>query len=94
MVEVKIEEPLKGKAFAIEEEKTITPKEGLLTYFNIKEALLLPKEMQKALVVVITSPDNHDVQVSKDEGLKLRHMNMPHVVPPMTQSTSLTKTCC
>ena len=72
MVEVEIEEPSKGKAIAIEEEKTLTTKEGLPTYFSIEETLLLPKEMRKALVVVLASPDDHEVQESNDKGLKLR----------------------
>ncbi|KAM1216947.1 hypothetical protein ACFX2J_013177 [Malus domestica] len=45
MVEVEIEEPLKGNAIAIEEEKTLMPKESLPTHFSIKEALRLPKKM-------------------------------------------------
>ncbi|KAM1230606.1 hypothetical protein ACFX2G_041644 [Malus domestica] len=43
MVEVEIEKPSKGKAIAIEEEKTSTPKESLSAYFSIKEALRLLK---------------------------------------------------
>ena len=72
MVEVEIEEPSKGKAIAIEEEKTLTPKEILPAHFSIEEALQLPKEMRKALVAVLASPDDHEVQVSKDECLKIQ----------------------
>ncbi|KAM2141360.1 hypothetical protein ACFX1Q_007643 [Malus domestica] len=72
MVEIEIKEPSKGKVIVIEEEKTFTPKEGLPTYFSIKETLLLPKEIRKTLVAVLASPDDHEVQESKNEGLKLR----------------------
>ncbi|KAM1673326.1 hypothetical protein ACFXTN_038122 [Malus domestica] len=72
MVKVEIEDPLKGKVIATEEEKTLTPKESLPTYFSIEKALRLPKEIRKAQVGVLASPDDHEVQESKDEGLKLR----------------------
>lgn len=45
MVEIKIEEPSKGKVIAVEEEMTFMPEEDLQTYFSIEEALQLPKEM-------------------------------------------------
>ncbi|KAM2214914.1 hypothetical protein ACFX1X_022118 [Malus domestica] len=67
MVEIEIEEPLKGKAIAIEEGKILTPKEGLPTHFSIEEVLQFPNEMRKALVTVLVSPD-----ANKDEGLNLR----------------------
>ncbi|KAM2695541.1 hypothetical protein EV1_040025 [Malus domestica] len=51
---------------------TLTPKEGLPTHVSIKEMLRLPKGMRKALIAVLASPDNHEVQDSKNEGLKLR----------------------
>ncbi|KAM2586279.1 hypothetical protein TB2_047053 [Malus domestica] len=72
MVEVEMEEPLEGKVIATEEEKTLMPKEGLPTHFSIEEALRLPKNMRRALAAVLASPDDHEVQESKDEGLKLR----------------------
>ncbi|KAM2219937.1 hypothetical protein PS1_019282 [Malus domestica] len=72
IVEVEIEEPSKGKAIAIEEEKTLTPKKRLPAYFSIKEELRLPKKMRKVLIAVLVSPDDPEVQESKDEGLKLR----------------------
>ncbi|KAM1376279.1 hypothetical protein ACFX13_038739 [Malus domestica] len=71
MVEIEIKEPSKGKAIDVKEEKTLTPKEDLMTYFSIEELLRLPKEMQKALVAVLASPDSHKVQERKDEGMKL-----------------------
>ena len=72
MVEVEIEEPSKGKAISTEEEKTFTSKEGLPTQCSIEEALQLPKKMRIALAAVLASPDDHEVQESKDEGSKLR----------------------
>ncbi|KAM1063751.1 hypothetical protein ACFX2A_028480 [Malus domestica] len=48
------------------------PKESLLAHFSIEEALQFPKEMQRALVAVLASLDDHEVQESKDERLKLR----------------------
>ena len=72
MVEVEIEEPLKGKVIAIEGEKTLTPTASPPAHFSIEKALRLPKEMRNPLVAVLASPDDHDVQESKDEGLKLR----------------------
>ncbi|KAM2220053.1 hypothetical protein ACFX1S_019300 [Malus domestica] len=72
MVQVKIVKPSKGKAIVIEEEKTLTPKEGLPIYFSIEESLLLPKEMRKSLVAILASPDDHKVQESKDKGIKLQ----------------------
>ncbi|KAM2003907.1 hypothetical protein ACFX15_027417 [Malus domestica] len=72
MVDVEIEEPSKGNAITVEEERTLTPKEGLPTHVNIKEALRLPKGIRKALITVLASLDNHEVQDNKNEGLKLR----------------------
>ncbi|KAM1789817.1 hypothetical protein ACFX12_033939 [Malus domestica] len=72
MVEVEMEEPSKGKAITTEEEKTITLEEGLPTHFSIEEALRLPNKMRRALAVVLVSPDNHEVQESMNEGLKLQ----------------------
>lgn len=71
MVEIEIEEPSKGKAITIKEEKTFTPKEGLPTHFSIDEALRLPKEIRRALIAILASPDDHEVEESKDEGIKL-----------------------
>ena len=42
------------------------------THFSIEEALRLPKKMRRTLAAVLASPDDHEVQESKDEGLKLR----------------------
>ncbi|KAM2617843.1 hypothetical protein TB1_034205 [Malus domestica] len=39
MVEVEIEELLKGKVITIKEEKTPTPEESMVSYFSIEEAL-------------------------------------------------------
>ncbi|KAM2661513.1 hypothetical protein EV2_023811 [Malus domestica] len=72
MVEVEMEEPSKGKAIAIEGEIALTPKKGLPIHFSIEEALQLPKKMRRALVAVLASPNDHEVQESKDKGLKLR----------------------
>ncbi|KAM1172960.1 hypothetical protein ACFX2G_023481 [Malus domestica] len=72
MVEVEMKEPSKGKAIAIEEEIALTPKKGLPIHFSIEEALQLPKKMRRALVAVLASPNDHEVQESKDKGLKLR----------------------
>ncbi|KAM1787735.1 hypothetical protein ACFX11_038100 [Malus domestica] len=72
MVEVEIEEPSKGKDITTEGEKTLTLEEGLPTHFSIEEALRLPKKMQLALAAVLKSPNDHEVQESKNEGLKLR----------------------
>ncbi|KAM1993553.1 hypothetical protein ACFX16_009873 [Malus domestica] len=63
-----MEKPSKGKAIAIEGEKTLT----LPTYFSIEETLQLAKKMRRALAAVLASPDDHEVQESKNEGLKLR----------------------
>ncbi|KAM1551479.1 hypothetical protein ACFX10_043605 [Malus domestica] len=71
MVEVEMEEPSKGKAIAFKEE-TFTPKENLPTHFSIEEALRLSNKMRRALAVVLVSPDDHEVQESKDKDLKLR----------------------
>ncbi|KAM2981862.1 hypothetical protein FF2_013130 [Malus domestica] len=71
MVEVEIEETSKGQAITIEEEKTLTPKESLASYISIEEALRLPKEMRRALIAVLASPDDHKVQERKDKGLEL-----------------------
>ncbi|KAM2498600.1 hypothetical protein PS1_040842 [Malus domestica] len=46
--------------------------EGLPTHFSIEEALRLPKKMRSALAAVLESPNDHEVQESIDEGLKLR----------------------
>ncbi|KAM1569432.1 hypothetical protein ACFX10_034553 [Malus domestica] len=67
-----MEEPSKGKADAIEGEIALTPKEGLPIHFSVEEALRLPKKIRKALAAVLASPDDHEVQESKNEGLKLR----------------------
>ncbi|KAM1305605.1 hypothetical protein ACFX2F_023123 [Malus domestica] len=72
MVEVETEELSKGKVIAIEGEITLTPKGGLPIHFSIEEVLRLPKKMRRALAAVLASPDDHEVQESKDEGLKLR----------------------
>ncbi|KAM2613715.1 hypothetical protein TB2_028422 [Malus domestica] len=72
MVEVEIEEPSKGKDITTEGEKTLTLEEGLPTHFSIEEALRLPKKMRIALAAVLESPNEHEVQESKNEGLKLR----------------------
>ncbi|KAM1457386.1 hypothetical protein ACFX13_035432 [Malus domestica] len=72
MVEVEIEEPSKGKANAIEGEISLTPKEGLPIHFSVEEALRLPKKIRRALAAVLASPDVHEVQENKNEGLKLR----------------------
>ncbi|KAM1197122.1 hypothetical protein ACFX2J_008655 [Malus domestica] len=72
MVEVEIEEPSKGKDITTEGEKTLTLEEGLPTHFSIKEALRLPKKMRIALAAVLESSNDHEVQESKNEGLKLR----------------------
>ncbi|KAM1666585.1 hypothetical protein ACFX2K_046163 [Malus domestica] len=72
MVEVEIEEPSKGKDITTEGEKTLTLEEGLPTHVSIEEALRLPKKMRLALATVLESPNDHEVQESKNEGLKLR----------------------
>ncbi|KAM1857868.1 hypothetical protein ACFX14_007928 [Malus domestica] len=72
MVEVEMEEPSKGKDITIEGEKTLTLEEGLPTHFSIEEALRLPNKMQRALAAVLESPNDHEAQEGKDEGLKLR----------------------
>ncbi|KAM1087923.1 hypothetical protein ACFX2B_013260 [Malus domestica] len=72
MVEVEMEEPLKGKVIATEGGKTLTLEEGLPTHFSIEKALRLPKKMRRALAAVLVSFDDHEVQESKNEGLKLR----------------------
>ncbi|KAM1310699.1 hypothetical protein ACFX2H_007222 [Malus domestica] len=72
MVEVETEELSEGKVIAIEGEITLTPKEGLPTHFSIEKALRLPKKIRRALTAVLASPDDHEVQESKDKGLKLR----------------------
>ncbi|KAM1993267.1 hypothetical protein ACFX16_009626 [Malus domestica] len=66
-----MEEPSKGKVVATEGEKTLTPEEGLPTHFSIKEALRLPKKMRRALAAVLASPNDHEVQESKNAGSKL-----------------------
>ncbi|KAM1040592.1 hypothetical protein ACFX15_029347 [Malus domestica] len=72
IVDVETEEPSKGNVIIVEEERTLTPKESLSTIVNIKEELRLPKGMLKALIVVLASLDDHEVQNNKNEGLKLR----------------------
>ncbi|KAM2769777.1 hypothetical protein PS2_012486 [Malus domestica] len=72
MVEVEIEEPSKGKDITTEGEKILTFEEGLPTHFSIEEELRLPKKMRIALVAVLESPNDHEVQESKNEGFKLR----------------------
>ncbi|KAM1212301.1 hypothetical protein ACFX2G_003942 [Malus domestica] len=67
-----MEEPSKGKAVTTEGEKTLTTEEGLPTHLSIKGALRLPKEMRRALAAVLASPDDQEVQESKNEILKLR----------------------
>ena len=70
MVEVEMEEPSKGKDITTEGEKILTLEEGLPTHFSIEEALRLPKKMRIALAAVLESPNDHEVQESKNEGLK------------------------
>ncbi|KAM1343602.1 hypothetical protein PS2_007713 [Malus domestica] len=72
MVEVEMEEPSKGKVVTTEGEKTPTTEEGLPKHFSIEGALRLPKKMRKALAAVLASSDDHEVQESKNESLKLR----------------------
>ncbi|KAM1128247.1 hypothetical protein ACFX15_037537 [Malus domestica] len=72
IVEVEMEEPSKGKVVATEGENTLTLEEGLPTHFSIKEALQLPKKIRRALVAILASPNDHEVQESKNEGLRLR----------------------
>ncbi|KAM2671181.1 hypothetical protein EV1_007019 [Malus domestica] len=72
MVEVEMEKPSKGKDITTEGEKTFTLEESLPIHFSIEEALRLPKKMRKALAAVLESPNDHEVQESKNEGLKLR----------------------
>ncbi|KAM2923004.1 hypothetical protein COP2_039292 [Malus domestica] len=67
-----MEEPSKGKVVATEGENTLTLEEGLPTHFSIKEALQLPKKIRRALVAILASPNDHEVQESKNEGLRLR----------------------
>ncbi|KAM2675582.1 hypothetical protein EV1_002329 [Malus domestica] len=72
MVEVETEEPSKSKDTTTEGEKTLTLEEGLPTHFSIEEALRLPKKMRIALAAALESPNEHEVQESKNEDLKLR----------------------
>ncbi|KAM2690737.1 hypothetical protein EV1_043866 [Malus domestica] len=72
MVEVEMEEPSKGKIVAAEGENTLTPEEGLPIHFSIEEALQLPKKIRRALATVLASPNDHEVQESKNEGLRPR----------------------
>ena len=72
MVEVETEEPSKGKIVAAEGENTPTPEEGLPIHFSIEEALQLPKKIRRALTTILASPDDHEVQESKNKGLRLR----------------------
>ncbi|KAM1291749.1 hypothetical protein ACFX13_019139 [Malus domestica] len=67
-----MEEPSKGKAVTTEGEKTLTTEESRPTHLSIEGALRLPKEMRKALAAVLESPDDQEVQESKNESLKLR----------------------
>ena len=90
MVEVEMEEPSKGKAISTEEEKTITPKECLPTHFSIEGALWLPKKMRRALAAVLASPDDHEVQESRDKADTQRHKDnvkllKTNAVFPLTQ---------
>ncbi|KAM2838647.1 hypothetical protein COP1_030341 [Malus domestica] len=72
MVEVEMEEPSKGKIVAAEGENTLTPEEGLPIHFSIEEVLQLPKKIRRALATVLASPNDHEVQESKNEGLRPR----------------------
>ncbi|KAM1054793.1 hypothetical protein ACFX2C_002110 [Malus domestica] len=72
MVEVEMEEPSKGKIVAAEGENTLTPEEGLPIHFSIEEALQLPKKIRRALATVLASPDDHEVQESKNKGMRPR----------------------
>ncbi|KAM1818814.1 hypothetical protein ACFX11_000569 [Malus domestica] len=72
MVKVEMEEPSKGKDITTEGERTLTLEKGLPTHFSIEEVLQLPKKMRRALAAVLESPNDHEVQESKNEGLKLR----------------------
>ncbi|KAM1535826.1 hypothetical protein ACFX1Z_014790 [Malus domestica] len=67
-----MEEPSKGKIVATEGENTLTPEEGLPIHFSIEEALQLPKKIRRALATVLASPDDHEVQESKNKGLRPR----------------------
>ncbi|KAM1168096.1 hypothetical protein FF1_030016 [Malus domestica] len=67
-----MEEPSKGKDIITEGERTFMLEEGLPTHFSIEEALRLPKKMRRALATVLESPNDHEVQESKNENLKLR----------------------
>ncbi|KAM1575819.1 hypothetical protein ACFX10_032213 [Malus domestica] len=72
LVEVEMEEPSKGKTIVIKGEKTLTFGEGLPTHCSIEEALQLPKKIRRALVAVLASPNDHEVQERKNEGLRLQ----------------------
>ncbi|KAM0980052.1 hypothetical protein ACFX14_015828 [Malus domestica] len=72
MVEVEMEEPSKGKIVAAEGENTLTPEEGLPIHFSIEETLQLPKKIRRALATVLASPEDHEVQESKNKGLSPR----------------------
>ncbi|KAM3016254.1 hypothetical protein FF2_000296 [Malus domestica] len=72
MVEVEMEEPSKGKIVAAEGENTLTPEEGLPIHFSIEEALQLPNKIRRVLATVLASPNDHGVQESKNESLRLQ----------------------
>ncbi|KAM1658315.1 hypothetical protein ACFXTN_042496 [Malus domestica] len=72
VVEVEIEEPSKGKDITTEGGKILKFEKGLPTHFSIEEVLRLPKKMRIALAAVLESPNDHEVQESKNEGFKLR----------------------
>ncbi|KAM0982924.1 hypothetical protein ACFX1X_016060 [Malus domestica] len=67
-----MEEPSKGKIVAAEGENTLTPEEGLPIHFSIEETLQLPKKIRRALATVLASPEDHEVQESKNKGLSPR----------------------
>ena len=69
---LKVKEPLRDEVITVEEVKTLMTKEGLPTHVSIEEALRLPKEMWKALIVVLANPNDHGVQRNKDEGSRVR----------------------
>ena len=68
---VEVKEPLREEVIAVEEVKTLITKEGLPTHVSIEEALRLPEEMRKALIVALASPNDHGVQGNKDECSRL-----------------------
>ena len=68
---IEVKEPSRGEDINAEEVKTLITKEGLPTHVSIEEALRLPEEMRKALIVALANPDDHGVQGNKDECSKL-----------------------